>query len=213
MFDKSLLNSFKNQFVSAESFAVLLPPNPDADAVSSALAFYLSLNQRGKQVQIGCSSPIRVENADLFGVDKIKTSIGNQNLVISFDYQEENLKKVDYEVDENGKFMLLIQPQPGTPPPDTSTIQYSYSGANADIAIILAASSLEELGSLYSEEKSFLDNVKKISLNLTAKPGNFADFSFHTLSATCLSEITAFVLKEIGFLPTADAAANLLNTI
>ncbi len=213
MFDQNLIKDAKEEVNSAKSIAILLPPDPSTDIVAAGLGLYLSLAQTGKQVQIGCGSQIRVENADLFGVDKIKNSIGNQNLVISFDFKEEDLKKVDYDVDENGKFMLLIQPQPGCEAPDTSTINYSYSGASADLVFVLGVNSLEELGKLYADEKTFLDKAKIVSLNLTTKPSNIATIALHTNSATCLPEIVGFFLKTLEITPTPDAASNLLSVI
>lgn len=213
MFDQNLIKEAKDEVTAAKSIAILLPPDPSTEIVSAGLGLYLSLSGSGKQVQIGCASQIRVENADLFGVDKIKNSIGNQNLVISFDFKEENLKKVDYDVDENGKFMLLIQPQPGSPAPDTSTINYSYSGASADLVFILGVTSLEELGKLYADEKSFLDKAKIVSINLTTKPSNTASLAFHTNAATSLPEMVGFLLKSWEIEPTADAASNLLSVI
>lgn len=213
MFDQNLIKEAKDEVTSAKSIAILLPPDPDTQIVSAGLGLYLSLAGTGKQVQIGCSSQIRVENADLFGVDKIKNSIGNQNLVISFDFKEENLKKVDYDVDENGKFMLLIQPQPGCEAPDTSTINYSYSGASADLVFVLGVTSLEELGKLYADEKAFLDKAKIVSINLTAKTSANAAIALHTSAATSLSEVVGFLLKTWEVEPTADAASNLLSVI
>ncbi len=213
MFDPNLIQEAKEELAHAQSVAILLPPDPSTDLVAAGLGLYLSLSQAGKQTQIGCSSQIRVENADLFGIDKIKNSIGNQNLVITFDFKEENLKKVDYDVDENGKFMLLIQPQEGSPAPDTSTINYSYSGASADLVFTLGVISLEELGKLYADEKAFLDKAKIISLNLTTKPSNTAAIAFHTAAVSCLPEMVGFLLKNWEINPSADAASNLLSVI
>lgn len=213
MFDQNLIKEAKEEISAAKSIAILLPPDPTTDLVAAGLGLYLSLSNSGKQVQIGSSSQIKVENADLFGVDRIKNSIGNQNLAISFDFKEENLKKVDYDVDENGKFMLLIQPQPGCEPPDTSSINYSYSGASADLVFILGVSSLEELGKLYADEKAFLDKAKIVSLNQTNKPSNISSLALHSQATTCLSEIVGFLLKSWQINPTADAATNLLSVV
>ncbi len=213
MFDQTLVTQAKEEIDAAKSVAVLLPPEPSTDQVAAALGLFLSLQEAGKQVQIGCGSDIKVENADLFGVDKIKNSIGNQNLIITFDFKEENLKKVDYDVDENGKFMLLVQPQPGCEPPDTSSINYSYSGASADLVFAFGINSLEELGKIYADEKSFLDKAKIVTLNLTNKPSNFAAASFHSHTASGYAEIVALLLKSWSLTPSPDAANNLLTQI
>jgi len=213
MFDPEKINPVKQLVSEAKSVAILLPPEPSADMVGAGLALHLSFQQKGVFSQIGCGSQIKVENADLFGVDQIRSTIGNQNLLISFDFKEENLKKVDYDVDENGKFTLLIQPQPGTPPPDANSVNYSYSGASADLVFILGVNSLEELGRLYADEKSFLDNATKIGITVSHRPVNFATHDLSLSQASCLSEIVAVILKETGLTPNPDASSNLLSTI
>lgn len=213
MFDQNLVSEVKTALDEAKSVAVLLPPEPTTDMVASALGLFLALKEAGKFAQIGCGSPIKVENADLFGVDQIKNSIGNQNLIISFDFKEEDLKKVDYDVDENGKFMLLIQPQPGAEPPDTSNINYSYSGASADLVFVFGVNSLEELGKIYADEKAFLDHAKIVSLATSSKPSNFAAIALHSHAAGSLAEIITFLLKSADIKLTSDAANNLLSII
>ena len=213
MFDQNLVSEVKTALDEAKSVAVLLPPEPTTDMVAAALSLFLSLKEAGKIAQIGCGSPIKVENADLFGVDQIKNSIGNQNLIVSFDFKEENLKKVDYDVDENGKFMLLIQPQPGCEPPDTSTINYSYSGAAADLVFVFSINSLEELGKIYADEKNFLDHAKIVSVSLSSKPSNFSAFTLHSHAVGSLAEIVTFLLKSTDIKPSPDAANNLLSVI
>ncbi len=213
MFDQAKIEPLKKLLTEAKSVAVLLPPEPNADQVGAGLGLHLSLQQAGKFSQIGCSSPIKIENADLFGVDQIRNTIGNQNLLISFDFAEENLKKVDYDVDENGKFTLLIQPQPGTPPPDVNNVNYSYSGASADLVFILGVNSLEELGKLYADEKAFLDTATTISLSTSARPSSFATHDFSSHEASSLAEIAASILKECQIEASPDAGSNLLSTI
>lgn len=213
MFDQTKLQPVKDLVKEAKSIAILLPPEPNTDLVGAALGLHLSFQQAGKFSQVGCSSPIKVENAELFGVDQIRETIGNQNLLISFDFKEENLKKVDYDVDENGQFTLLIQPQPGTPPPDANSVNFSYSGASADLVFVLGVNSLEELGKIYADEKQFLDSAQTVGLNANHRPSAFAKYDLSSPEASCVAEIAALLLKEFEIEPTNDAATNLLTTI
>ncbi len=208
-----LVAQAKALLVQAKTAIVLLPPEPSNDQLATALGLSLTLESLGKSIQVGCSSPIKVDAAQFFGVDKIKTTIGNQNLIISFQFKEEDLKKVDYDIDANGRFQLLIQPQPGVQPPDSSSINYAYSGADADVVFTIGINSLEELGEIYAQEKSFLDKAKVINLNLGGKQPQFDCLNLQSLQSTSLSELTAFLLKNIDFAPTADAATNLLGSI
>jgi len=70
----------KTALQTAKQVLVLLPQNPNVDAVAAALALYLALGKKGLSTTIGCSSQMTVQFNRLFGVDKIKPRIGNQNL-------------------------------------------------------------------------------------------------------------------------------------
>ena len=214
MFDSDQLNQFKTKLKEAGSILILLPPEPDVDSLSAALSLHLTLKNSGKTSTVGCSTPAKVASSHLFGINQLKTSIGNRNLVISFDYQENSVENVSYDIDENTrKFNLRIKPKAGSDPLDTSSITYSYTGADADLVLTFNINSLEELGRLYSEEKEFLDQSTIASINLTQSQATFASMSLHSDKFSCLSELVAFLLKSVGISPTADAATNLYGQI
>lgn len=214
MFDQNQLSLLKEKLKTASSFLLLLPSEPDTDSLAAALSLHLSLKQNGKTSQVGCTSPVKVGDSHLFGIDQVKNNIGSQNLVISFDYQEDAAENVSYDIDEQAKkFNLRIKPKAGAKPLDTQTISYSYTGADADLVFIFGVNSLEELGRLYSEEKSFLDDAQTVSLNLTSTPSAFASINLNTNKPTSLSEAMTGLLKATGINLTADAATNLYNQV
>ena len=137
---------------SATSIIVVIPPDPSQDIISAGLALHLTLKNTGKKSQIGCGSEVHVD-PKISGAQEISNTIGDQNLVISFDYHEDDLEKVDYDVRPDGKFYLMIKPKAGAPVPDVSNVKYSYSGANADLVITLGINSLEELEERLKEIK------------------------------------------------------------
>ncbi len=213
IFEDNLLKEGSNLISSSASTLVILPPDPSTDLLASGLSLFLTLKNAGKQAQIGSSNPLRVDNSHLFGIDQVKTSVGNQNLLISLDFKEDQLNKVDYDFDENGKFILMIQPKAGISAPDSSSVSFNYSGANADLVFVLGINSLEELGEIYASEKTFLDNAKIISINNSIKPGGTGSVQFHTNKCLCLSELVANLIKNWGLTPSEDAASNLLSQI
>lgn len=196
---------------SAASVVVILPPDPSSDIVAAGLSLHLSLKSAGKKSQIGCGSEVHV-NSQVKGLEEIADSIGANNLVISFDYHEDDLEKVDYDVRPDGKFYLLIKPKSGAPTPDASHVKYSYSGAAADLVITLGVNSLEELGKIYADEKSFLDGAQILSLNIHPRPASFTKNLLHQL-ANSFSELVTQLLEKTELKPSPVAAQNLLNTI
>lgn len=205
----------KTALQSAKQTLVLLPQNPTVDSVAAALALYLALTKKGIRSTIGCSSQMTVQFNRLFGVDKIKARIGNQNLVISFNYPEDSLEKVSYDKDPaNQKFHLTIEPKSGMQPLDVSQVEYSYTGSNADVIFVIGAKSLEDLGDLYKNEKALLDDKSKTMVNVsTIGNASFGTVNLNDPTATGASEIIFSVIKSLDLSLEQDIATNLLAGI
>src|SRR5687767_7995773 len=102
------INKAKELLQSANSVIILLPSQPDTDSLVAGLSLYQSLKSAGKTSVIG-SSNLATNQPQIEGQNEIKTNIGNQKLVVSFDYKEENVENVSYDIDEqNKKFNLII---------------------------------------------------------------------------------------------------------
>jgi hypothetical protein len=211
MEDQKTETNVKNLIDSAQSIIIILPPDPGKDLVAAGLSLHLALKEAGKTSQIGCGSDVHVDSS-LTGISEISDTIGSRNLIISFDYHEDDLDKVDYDVRDDGKFYLLIKPKTGAPVPDIGGVKYSYSGAAADLVITLGISSLEELGKIYADEKNFLDNVTVLSLNNSLRPAAFTNNLYHKNSAS-FSELVAGLLLELDLKLTPHISQNLLTNI
>ena len=206
----------KSALASAKAILILLPQNPQLDAVAAGLALYLSLAQSGRQVNVGCASQMTVEFNRLYGVDKISPQIGNQNLVISFDYPEDSLEKVAYDKDPaNQKFRLTIEPKPGQTPPDANSVEFSYSGASADLIFVVGAGKLTDLGTIYQSEKALFEKDGLTLINLTHidRAESFGSVNLYDPTAAAACEITAAVLENLGLPLDQDIATNLLAGI
>jgi hypothetical protein len=211
MEDKKTDNQIKSLLESAQSIIIILPPDPGKDLVAAGVSLHLALKSSGKISQIGCGSDVHV-NEPLEGVSEIADSIGSRNLIISFDYREDDLDKVDYDVRDDGKFYLMVKPKAGSPVPDIGGVKYSYSGAEADLVITLGVNSLEELGKIYADEKKFLDNVNIVSLQNSLRPAAFTSHLYHK-NLGSFSELVTVLLEEMKLKITPPIAENLLNSI
>ena len=188
----------ENSLTTAQIIFIVLPPNLNQDKVAAGLSLFLSLKKKGRQVSIASSQPMTVEFSSLVGVDKISQKLGGRNLVISFDYLQDSIEKVSYNI-ENKKFNLVIQPKDGFPPLSTEKIEYFYSGGKADLVLILGASSLADLGEIYSQNKNLFEEEKTFNFNL------------QSLRAASYSEIVASLLSRLKFPVDVDIASNLLR--
>lgn len=203
------MDELKNFLSDKKSVIIILPPNPTPDLVLAGLSLHQTLINSGKTSQIGSHGPIPTNIDDS---QEIVESIGSKNLIISFDYLEEYLEKVDYDVLPGGKFCLMIRPKDGSPIPQTSDVKYSYSGANADLVIVMGVSSLEELGKIYADEKKFLDEAKILSLNITNTIPSFTPNVFHH-SLSSFSELVSLFIERVLLSPSSLTASNLIKQI
>lgn len=206
----------KQALLTAKQVLILLPQNPDLDSVAAGLALFLSLAKRGASISIGCPTQMTVGFNRLFGIDKIKNRIGNQNLVISFNYPEDSLEKVSYDKDPaNQKFNLTIEPKAGMQPLDVSGVEYSYTGSNADIIFVIGARQLEDLGELYKSEKKLIDDKTKLLINLSSLDRNsqFGSVNLYDPTASGACEILFAVLTALELPLESDMATNILAGI
>jgi len=206
----------KQALASAKQILILLPSDPDLDSVAAGLALYLSLQKQQLSASIGCATAMTVGFNRLFAVDKIKPRIGNQNLVISFNYPEDSLEKVSYDKDPaNQKFNLTIEPKAGLQPLDINSVEYSYTGSNADVIFVIGARTLEDLGDLYKSEQKLLEDKSKTLVNLSSldKNSQFGTVNLYDPTASGCSEIMFAVLSGLQLPLDSDMATNLLAGI
>jgi len=199
-----------------KSVLILLSQNPFFDQVAAALSLFLSLSEidNGRiKTQISCPTQMLVEFNRLVGIDKIKTEIGNKNLVIRFaeQYQpEENIEKVSYDVDQSG-VRLTIVPKEGSEAPKEEDLSFSYEGLDADVVFLIGGINVNHFPGLFAN-----DFKNKELIHINTLDGNFGleqkiiSFSY---PASSVSEIIASLLFAENFSINEDIATNLIMGI
>jgi nanoRNase/pAp phosphatase (c-di-AMP/oligoRNAs hydrolase) len=193
---------------SAQTVLVAAPREPKFDHIASSLALFLSLKKAGKSVSIACPDEMTVEFSSLVGVDKVGQKLGGKNLMISFDYLEDSIEKVSYNIEEN-KFNLLIQPKVGFPPLSPDKVSYNYSGGS-DLIFVIGAQKLEDLGKLYTQEKESYQQKTVINLDVDPQNSQFGKIDLLNPAASSCSEITASLIATLKLPIDQDVATNLL---
>lgn len=188
----------QNKLSPARSILILLSQDPSYDEVAAGLAFFLSLTKSKKQVSIVSPSEMTVEFSSLVGVDKIRTRVEGRNLLVSFDYVEESVEKVSYNI-ENGKFNLVIQSKEGFPPLSAESVQYSSNGGQADLVITIGIETVENLGTFYKDNPGLFEEGKVVAINIDG--------------AASVSEKIAGLISQSGLPIDTDIATNLIRGI
>lgn len=190
MLQPNQLKQVKGLINKEQSMLVIMGANASFDHKLAASSLYLALKRRlkdKKQAAVELLAPKALENKTIIGLDQLKTKLGDKNLLVSFDYDENAVGKVSYHIDEdNQKFYLTIRPKKGHDPLPTDTVKLEHTGSDADLVFLLGVKQLEELNQLYYGYEGFFRDTTTISLaNFKA---DYADISLDLGQYSCLSE-------------------------
>lgn len=203
------LQELKTRLGTVQTVLLTMPANPSQDVVASTLALYLSLKNSGKTVTVATSTLPIVRDSRLVGVDKITTEVGGNNLVITLDVPEEQIDKVTSNT-EGGHLNLIINPAKGATPITSDQVKFTYSGAAADLVIVIGAADLTDVGPLAEKENELF--VKDKIANVSNQVGTFGAINITDPSSSNAELVTA-LLKELALPLDIDIANNLMQGI
>ncbi|MBD3250845.1 MAG: hypothetical protein GF381_04750 [Candidatus Pacebacteria bacterium] len=202
------LSEINNLVSKASSVLVILSSSADFDQQLAAASLYLQLKEREQDLQVEFLSPSKIDNHTIAGFDKLKTEMGKNNLVISFDYDEQAVGNVSYNIDEqNKKFYLAIKPKKGQEPLSTESVDFEYVGADADVIFLVGVEDLESLEQLYFGYESLYQKAAVVDISSNAL--DIAQFYQSPNDFCCTSEAVLAMLEEWGARLSPDQATNL----
>lgn len=200
-------DSLKNEIDSFKSIIVLLPVNCSFDQAAAGLSLYLSL-KGSKDVSVSSSSEMIVEFNRLVGVDAVSDKFGNKDLNIKFvNYQASDIERVSYDI-EGGEFKLTVVPKEGMNAPVKENVEVYYTGGDFDGAVLVGGNSREDFPQL---EKGDLKIGKLVHMG--TKSLQDEGIVSYSGTASCLSELAGFVIRDSGYYLDADIATNLIAGI
>jgi phosphoesterase RecJ-like protein len=176
-------------------FLILTHQNVDGDALGSMLALYLSLKRLGKEVVAfsGDSTPnVFSFLPELNSVDK--SFNGSRAFVISVDIKDTKADKIMYKV-QNDKLNIIITPKEGLF--EEKMVSFTKGQFNFDAIIVLDATDLERLGSVYEEYPEMFYEVPVVNIDHHAGNDHFGKINLVDLTATSTSEILVSVIEAL----------------
>ncbi|MBT4124131.1 MAG: hypothetical protein HN981_02560 [Candidatus Pacebacteria bacterium] len=201
------VNSLKEYFESAETIAVVLGAKPSVDQIALASAVFEGC--KSLQKDVGLYSPKKIKDEHFESLENIQTELGKQNLVMSFDYDEQAVDKVSYHIgEETKKFYLTIKPKKGNIPLDPKTVDFSYAGADIDLIFLIGVHDLETLDQLYFGYESLYENSYVVTFH-TFKP-EIGTTQFDLSGASSMSEGVIDILESLGMSLNEPMATSLL---
>ena len=137
MVTEDIVRDLEGKLSGVSSVLIVIGTPPVFDEVAAALSLRLGLMTLGKRVGVVCEAPMVVEFNRLVGVDKVKTEMGGENLIVKFSKMaSEAIGKVSYEEESGtGRLMLVVMPKPGRTVPGRSHISFERSGASGEMVV------------------------------------------------------------------------------
>lgn len=212
--DNSTLQRIQDVLGRSRTVAVAVGPNPTIDAMGSALAFYLSLRDLGKNVAVVSPTPPIVELSNLVGIDKVSTRYEGEgaDLVVSFPYREGDIDKVSYTI-ENGYLNIVVKAGEEGLNFTENEVKYAHSssGGQLDLLIVIGTPRISEIHSIFNVE--LLKNVTIINIDNKQENQGYGDIVLVSTSYSSISEQATQVMSDLRLPVDQDIAQNLLDGI
>lgn len=192
----------------SESLLILIPQNPEGDAIASALALFLVLKKLDKNPQVACSTALAEKFLFLPEQKSIIHNISNDCLyTLSLNVGENNITQLSYE--QMGAFLNIYFSTKANSIKEKSLtlepIKFSY-----DLIIILGSPDLESLGRLYFENTDIFFKTPTINIDHHASNEYFGAVNLVDVVSSSTSEIVAEILEALSGEPAGEKIATLI---
>lgn len=210
--DNQLLQNLKSSIEKSDQIAVAVGQNPSLDQMAAALSLYLTLQNVGKKVSIVSASEPIVEISNLVGIDRVKTAYSSDSgdLVVSFPYNEGEIEKVSYTMDDNFLNIVVKAGENGLTF-NEADVRYTRGATAPNMLFVIGTPSMSIFDSIFSAE--LLEGVTTVNIDNSADNQGFGDIVLVSPRFSSLSEQVADLLLTLGYDMDVDIAQNLMSGI
>lgn len=185
-----------NQLENSQNILIVFTANWDGDALAAALAFFLFLKKRGRNVEIAASKYAGRLNTLSFlpAYSEIKNDLDNlQKFIVSLNISQAKVNQIKYTVD-NDQLNFIISPRNGWFKPEDVSLragEFKY-----DLIITLGTNDLESLGKIYDDNVNFFYKTTIINISCQSANESFGQVNLIDLNAVTDSEILLSLFKN-----------------
>lgn len=168
--------------------------DPSTDVVSSAAAWQIFLRSQGKQADVAFSGRHRLWNflpanfslVDLNQVNKFK---------IILDISRTKVRQLSYDLNDNELQINILSDNGNFESKDVRT---ERGDLIYDLVLVLGATSLNSLGSVFSEHRQFFHQTPIINVDRSILNENFGQLNIVELKSSSVAEISFHFMKDVG---------------
>ncbi|MCL6096747.1 MAG: hypothetical protein M1444_03680 [Patescibacteria group bacterium] len=194
------------------SIGIVTAKNPTLDEMGAALALYLALVNLGKSVTIATPENPLVEVSSLVGIDKVKTALSGKSgdLTVSFPYQEGEIEKVSYTL-ENGLLNIVVKAGEKGLSFEENEVSFTRSQGAPNLLFVIGVPRLSDLGKLFNVAD--LKDTMIINIDNKADNQGFGDIVMVYPMLSSISELVANLIVSLNLKLDIDIAQNLMQGI
>lgn len=187
---------FRELLKKADHALILLPAFPSLDAIATAFALALSLEERGARATV-CGERLLIESEPLSFLslpqDRRDVLSGVRDFVLSFNTEHNPIVDVRTER-APGELRIYLTPEQGAiDPRDFSFVPARFA---FDLAIVVGAPDKEHLGTAYEHNPDIFYEMPVVNLDNESGNEMFGQVNLVEMTASSCAEIAAGVLLE-----------------
>ncbi|MBI4050661.1 MAG: DHH family phosphoesterase [Candidatus Doudnabacteria bacterium] len=211
-----MINGIEKQIFEAVNKAnrvlVVLPANPNGDALGSGLAFFDFLRKLDKQPEIICAAADLAAFNFLPKLKEIKRELEvSQSFVISLQTENAKLDELSYEVKPD-RVDIFVKPKSGKF--TTQDVSFKSAKFPYDLIVTLDCPSLEHLGEIYEKNTDLFFETAVINIDHHPSNEHYGEINHVDLAATSTAEILTILIQDYeASLIDENIATNLLTGI
>jgi hypothetical protein len=217
----SQLTELKTQMPGAQNILIALPGTITVDKLASSLSLMLSLKKSGKEVSVVTEGQPLVAHGNLYGVGEVKSQINTNtgdNFIISLEGvvdsagQIPSLEKLDW-YPEGQNLNLVFHAMPGQKFEPINIAHKRQGGGGFNIIFTVGATSLNDLGSIYTQNTQAFSNTYLVNIDNNPQNQNFGKTNVIDPNASSISEIVMQLFPSLGLSADNDIASNIVAGI
>ncbi len=195
------------------TIGIITPKNPTLDEMGAGLSLYLALKELGKTVTIATPDNPLVEVSSLVGIDKVQTSLSGASgdLVVSFPYEEGEIDKVSYTL-ENGLLNIVVKAGEKGLSFEDKDVKFTRGGNGVPTLLFtVGVQRLSDVAKLF--DVADLKDTMVINIDNKADNQGFGDIVMVYPMLSSVSEQIANLILSLNFKMNTDIAQNLMYGI
>lgn len=208
-----MLEKIKDLLAKNENIGIAVGRNPGIDQMAAALSLYLALSDTSKKINIVCPTEPIVEVSSLVGINKVKKTFdggASGDLTVSFPYEEGEIEKISYTLEE-GKLNILVKAGENGLSFNEKDVEYKREGTAPGLVFVVGTPRISDLGTAFDMET--LKDSKVINIDYKPENQGFGDIPLLGSNASSVCELMANFISSLSLKMDVDIASNLLTGI